>query len=91
MSAPAYLGGSEVRHQGWSYKAELYDKWVPSYDGASPLVKYFRYDNQWQPLPWNAMPKAAYRKLRAGLQDIIRDHYPSAVSARRSTRARRSR
>lgn len=66
---PAPFATAEVRHAGWSYSAVMYDEWAGSYAGAARRTEYFRYDGEWKPIPWDAVPKPAYRQLRAMLRD----------------------
>jgi hypothetical protein len=47
----------------------MYDEWAGSYAGAARRTEYFRYDGEWKPIPWDAVPKPAYRQLRAMLRD----------------------
>jgi hypothetical protein len=66
---PAPFATAEVRHGGWSYRAVMYDEWAGSYAGAARRTEYFRYDGEWKPIPWDAVPKPAYRQLRVMLRD----------------------
>jgi hypothetical protein len=67
-SSGRLLGSTETRYQGWTYKAEVYDQYVGTYDGASLLTKYYRFDGTWKEISWDAVPKTAYNKLRAGVR-----------------------
>ena len=59
---------AEVRSKGWSYRAEMYPIYKPSYVGAAPLTKYFVFNREWKEVPYNALPATAYQALRRALR-----------------------
>ena len=59
---------AEVRSKGWSYRAEMYPVYKPSYVGASPLTKYFVFNREWKEVPYNVLPTTAYQALRRALK-----------------------
>lgn len=59
---------AEVRSKGWSYRAEMYPIYKPSYVGAAPLTKYFVFNREWKEVPYNALPTTAYQALRRALR-----------------------
>jgi hypothetical protein len=34
---------AEVRHNGWTCRAVMYDEWVGSYDGSTRRTEYFQF------------------------------------------------
>lgn len=62
------LAAAEVRHAGWCYRAETFDNFIPTYGGAARKTLYYRYDGGWKRVSWDAVPKPAYRALRASLR-----------------------
>ncbi len=59
---------AEVRYSGWTYRAEMHEEAVGTYNGASNLTTYFRYNGGWRPITWDAVPTPAYRALRRELR-----------------------
>ena len=62
---------AEIRSKGWSYRAEMYPIYKPSYVGAAPLTKYFVFDRKWIEVPYNELPNTAYQALRRALRADI--------------------
>lgn len=59
---------AEIRSKGWSYRAEMYPIYKPSYVGAAPLTKYFVFNREWKEVPYNSLPTSAYQALRRALR-----------------------
>lgn len=62
---------AEIRSKGWSYRAEMYPVYRPSYVGAAPLTKYFVFNREWKEVPYNELPRSAYQALRRALKADI--------------------
>lgn len=63
--ATAYV---HVVGRGW-FKAEMTDRWVPSYVGAARETKYFeRRGREYVEVAYSSVPRAAYARLRRALR-----------------------
>jgi len=63
--ATAYV---HVVGKGW-FRAEMTDRWVPSYVGAARQTKYYeRRGREYVEIAYSDVPRSAYRALRRALR-----------------------
>ena len=82
---PFYVAYAHSQDRRRWYRADVFDEWKPSYDGATLRTRYYeRVGREYHEISYYDMPKSVYQKLRRAIVVEIAKKYPSSRKKTRS-------